>query len=276
MLHKYGQYGCEEGWAIYCQCERDLAKLMIYHLIDRLRCGDRPAACCEQVPEGRRLVEYSAAAWTPFHVRLFQDPKVDGHHREPGWLAFTDRLEQMVAQGAATPLKTLTEDVYAELMPDPMERYLSVQRKDWEADRPFGLWQYGVHGDYVALHVLNVYMPDSPFAHGAEIFAALDQIIHEIDQRGLKIVRIGVDSWINSLPPFQRFFPEQFARSLAPTTPDAKGGNGWWGQFISRTGQLHQRRAELLRCTRQFEFVRTHGECTFEALRQHVRHQVSS
>ena len=113
----------------------------------------------------------------------------------------------VMAQAATAPLETLTEDVYAELVAEPIERYLSVQRKDWEADRPFGLWQYGVHGDYVALHILNVYMPDSPFAHGAEIFAALDRIIQEIDHRGLKIVRIGVDSWINSLPPYPAVFP---------------------------------------------------------------------
>ncbi len=271
ILRKYGRYGCEEAWAIHRQREIELAKLMIYHLVNSLRCGDRPSACLEKVPDGRQLVEFAAAAWTPFHTRFFEDSKVGHHHREPAWLAFTDRLSHMIARGATTPLEALTDDIYAELVAVPIQRHLDVQRRDWEEDRPFGIWSYDVHDDYVALHIYNVYMPESPFLHATEIFASLDRIIQELDQGGLKITRIGVDSWVNSLPGFKEFFPEEFVSSMVPTSPDAKTGNGWWGQFISRTGHLHEPRAQLLRQTRRFEYVRTHGECSFEALRQHVR-----
>jgi hypothetical protein len=114
MLRKWGQYGREEGWAIYSQCERDLAKLEIYHLLNSLRCGDRPEECRQQVPPGRSLVEFAAAAWTPFHGRFFRDRAIAGHHREPGWIAFTDRLSQMMAGCAGAPLEVLTEEIYGE------------------------------------------------------------------------------------------------------------------------------------------------------------------
>jgi hypothetical protein len=273
-LRKWGRYSCQEGWAIYSQCERDLAKLEIYHLVNSLRCGDRPEECRDQVPAGRTLVEFAAAAWTPFHGRFFRDRAIGGHHREPGWAAFADRLSQMMARGATAPLEALTEEIYGELVAGPLERYLAHERQEWEEDRPFGIWRYDAHEDYVALHIHNVYMPESPFAHGAEVLAALQRIIEEIDRRGLKIARIGVDSWINWLPAFQAFFPAEFAGSLVPTTPDSKMGNGWWGQFISRTGHLSERRAEHLRRTRQFEYVRTHAECSFEAFREHVAEHV--
>lgn len=269
-LRKWGRYGCEQGWAIYSQCERDLAKLEIYHLVNCLRCGDRPAECRQQPPGGRTLVEFATAAWTPFYNRFFRDRSIPGRHREPGWLAFTDRLSQMLAAHGGGPLEPLVEAVYGELVAQPLEHYLACERREWEEDRPFGIWRYDAHEDYVALHIHNVYMPDSPFAHGPEVFAGLRKIIHDIERRGLKPMRIGVDSWINALPAFQAFFPAAFAASLVPSDPDNKAGNGWWGQFISRTGQLNPRRAEHLRRTRQFEYVRTHGECPFEAFRKHV------
>ncbi|GEM_PF-2828534 len=271
QLHKYGRYGCEEGWAIYSQCERDIARLVVYHLANSLRAGDRPAECVVQPPAGRTLVEYAAAAWTPFYARLFMDAAAPAHCREPAWLAFATRLEQILTACADVPLERVAQHVYDELLAAPMVKYLAQQRKEWEEDRPFGLWRYDARNDYIALHIHNVYMPESPFAHMPQLFASLGQIIDDIDSRGLKIARIGVDSWINSMLPFQRLFPAEFATSLAPTTRDAKGGNGWWGQFISRTGHLHEPRAQRLRQMRRFDYVRTHGECSFARFREHVK-----
>ncbi len=63
----------------------------------------------------------------------------------------------------------------------------------------------------------------------------------------------------------------EFAASLTPTDPDNKCGNGWWGQFIGRTGHLKESMAEKLRKERKFTFVRSHGECSFAAFREHVQ-----
>ena len=220
-------------------------------------------------------MEFATAAWTPFYGRFFRDASVPGHHREPAWLAFTARLEQILKCGEAAPLATATQQVYDELVAAPMVKHLAHERTEWEEDRPFGIWRYDAHEDYVALHIHNVYMPESPFAHMPQLFAWLQMIIDQIDSRGLSIARIGVDSWINWLPAFQALFPAEFAASLTPTTPDNKAGNGWWGQFINRTGHLNETRAQRLRQTRQFDYVRTHGECSFAVFREHVKRAIA-
>ncbi len=203
---KYGRYTCEEGWSIYSQCERDLGKLQIYHLANSLRAGDRPAECAVEPPAGRTLVEFATAAWAPFHARFFRDRSVPGHHREPGWLAFTARLQEILTERADEPLDSLTERIYDELVTEHMERYLCHERQQWEQDRPFGAFLYEVDDDYVALHIHNVYMPESPFAHMRDLFDCLRRIVEEIDSRSLSISRIGVDSWINYLGSFQELF----------------------------------------------------------------------
>jgi len=271
ILYKYGAYGFEKGYAIFCECERQLARLQIYHLVNSLRAGDRPRECQPTPPAGRTLVEFATAAWTPFHGRFFRDKSVPGHHREPAWLAFAERLEQILTQQADAPLETIVEVVFDELVTAPLARYLEHERPDWEAPCPFGAFRYDAHDSYVALHFHNAYMPESPFAQPRRLVASLCDIIDDIDQRGLTIERIGVDSWIDYLPPFQALFPAEFAASLTPTDPDNKAGNGWWGQFIQRTGELNEPRAQRLRQTRRFDYVRTHGECSFAAFRGHVR-----
>ncbi|HWE06315.1 MAG TPA: hypothetical protein VG274_06375, partial [Rhizomicrobium sp.] len=143
-------------------------------------------------------------------------------------------------------------------------------RLTWDAPLRFGAFAYDASEDYVALHFHNAYRPDSPFDHGEDLRRSLRTIVDDIRARELKIARIGVDSWINSVAPFQSLFPQAFAASLEPTDPDNKGGHGWWGQYISRTGTLNEKRAQRLRETRQFDVVRTHGECAYELFRMHV------
>ena len=269
-LHKYGRYTRDEGWRVYAGCERALGRLQVHHLLGRLRAGERPAECVPAPPAGRTLVEFAAAAWTPFYGRVFRDRTVPGHHREPRWLAFTAALAERMARDAALPLAEAAERLFAEVASAAVEEDLARQAAAWDEPCPFGAFRYDAHDDYAALHFHNVCMPDSPFAEPARLFRSLAAIAAEIRERAPAVRRIGVDSWIDHLPVFQALFPPAFAASLAPTDPDNKGGNGWWGQFIRRTGGLHEERAERLRRTRQFEFPRAHGECAFDDFCRHV------
>lgn len=269
MTYKYGLYSPERGWEIFGRCARQLARLQLYHLANSLRAGDRPAECVPTPPPGRTLVEFAAAAWTPFHSYYFRDAAMPGHHREPGWLAFTTALESALAD-SQRDLANLTEHLYRTLLEAHVEKDLLKQRQSWTQPCPFGAFSYEPHEAYVALHFYNVYTPHSPFAQPGRLLESLRSIVADIDRRGLAIARIGVDSWVNLLPAFQALFPSEYVGSITPTDPDNKGGWGWWGQFILRTGEFNEQRAERLRQTRTFDFVRTHGECSFEVFRRHV------
>ena len=271
-MHKYGSYTREKGLDIYCACSRQLARLQIYHRLNCLRAGERPAECIPNPPPGRTLVEFACAAWTPFHGRHFRDRSVPGHHREPRWLAFTAALAERISQNQNRNLPELTEVIYKELVASLIEDELKKEWESWDEPCPFGAFRYDdPHDEYVAMHFHNVYMPESPFKEPARLFRSLQDVVHDIRRRGLKVRRIGVDSWIDYLEPVQALFPPAFKQSITPTSPDVKGGNGWWGQFIGRTGEFHEPRAERLRQTRKFDFVRAHAECGFDDFCRHIR-----
>jgi hypothetical protein len=114
-------------------------------------------------------------------------------------------------------------------------------------------------------------MPDSPFRHPSELVEGLQGIIDDISARSLDIRSLSCESWINYLAPFQALFPKSYIDSLTPTTPDNKGGNGWWGQYIDKTGRLNEKRAQTLRDTRQFDFPRARGECPYSDFVAHIK-----
>ncbi|MFH1022381.1 MAG: hypothetical protein V1809_03245 [Planctomycetota bacterium] len=270
VLHKYGGYPRQKGWDVFCACSRQMARLQVYHLLNCLRAGERPAECVPAPPPGRTLVEFAAAAWTPFHAVYFRDPSFPGHHREPAWLAFAEGIESRIRRHPDMPLASLTDFIYDECVAARVEEDLKKNLATWDEPCPFGAFRYDAHDDYVALHFHNVYMPESPFEKPERLFQSLRDIAEDIRRRGLAVRRIGVDSWIDYLEPFQALFPASFAKSLAPTSPDNKAGNGWWGQFILRTGAFHEKRAERLRQTRRFDYVRAHGECGFDEFCAHI------
>ena len=269
MNYKYGLYSPEKGWDIFSRCARQLARLQLYHLANSLRAGDRPAECVPTPPAGRTLVEFAAAAWTPFYSYYFRDPAGTGNHREGAWLAFASALEAALAD-TQRDLARLCEHAYRSLLEAHVEKDLLRQREKWVEPCPFGAFAYEPHEPYVALHFYNVYVPQSPFAQPGRLLESLRSIVADIDRRGLSIARIGIDSWVTGLAPFQALFPAEFVASITPTDADNKGGWGWWGQYILRTGEFNEVRAERLRQTRKFDFARAHAECDFEAFRRHI------
>ncbi|MCD6364797.1 MAG: hypothetical protein J7M14_02875 [Planctomycetes bacterium] len=267
VWYKYGRYDPQEGWRIYEQCRRQVVRLQIYHLFDCFEAGLRPLECKKGPPPGRTVMEFMAAAWTGLY-RYFRTAEAHGH-TEPEWLEFTCVLEG-VERKYHGRLDEIVDVVYGIVL-DRLNESLARQYEQWEAPRYYGVFGWQVRDDYIAMHFHNVHRPDSPFERPAVLLQCLGIIIDEIAEKGYDIKRIGMDSWVNNLKGFQAVFPPSYAASLTPTNPDVKGGDGWWGQFVTRTGEFNHRRARILRETRRFEFARLHGECPYEEFRLYVR-----
>lgn len=272
VLLRYGSYTRDQGWAIWSDTLRKLAQLQVYHFVNCLRAGVRPAECIPHPPPGRTLVEFAAAAWLPFYGRSFRDPTVPGHHREPNWLAFTAAIEERIRRGQSLGVPELASSLYRDVVEAVAEADLAHEAKKWDDPCPFGPFRYDdPHEGYSAMHFHNAYMPESPFQDPGRLHRMLLAMVEDIERRGLDVRRVGVDSWVNHIRPFQACFPPSFAASITPTSIDNKGGKGWWGQFILRTAGFNEERAESLRRTRKFDFWRAHAECSFDEFRRHVR-----
>jgi len=121
-----------------------------------------------------------------------------------------------------------------------------------------------------ALHFYNCVCPESPFADGEALQDDLRQCLLALRRAAPAVERLQCGSWVNNLPPIQALFPPSYRHSLVQTDPDGKSGLGWWGQFVSSAGGLHQRRAAELRLTGNFHYARLLGRCSLADALQHL------
>ena len=131
------------------------------------------------------------------------------------------------------------------LRPHLKERYIADYRFP---KRPFNCWWYTVHqqNTRLALHLINAYMPDSPFKHAAE-FAAdmLKATLHGIDEfPSVNSVECG--SWLNEHGGFQQFWPASFMANRSIVCVDGGFGPGAWGQYMAADGSFVESNARYL------------------------------
>lgn len=135
----------------------------------------------------------------------------------------------------------------------------------------FGCFRYdhGAGDRSIVLHFQNKEEPLSPLADPGKRREDLRRIVADVNARQLQVDRVRFDTWMNNLKPVQSLFPESYVRSLAPAEEFPKG-YGWWGQFITRDGGFHMRRAEKLMTEGRFEFVRLDGQCPWQEFHQNL------
>ena len=130
--------------------------------------------------------------------------------------------------------------------------------------RPYECWSYDYGGDQLNIHILNVYQPRSPLGDMWIPFAtSLIRLLQDSQVRrpAIKLVRCG--SWLNSVAPFQKLFPESWKQSAEPR-PEVRYTMGHWGQFTDRRGDFHARNGTLFRETGEFPFANLQCECPID------------
>lgn len=123
--------------------------------------------------------------------------------------------------------------------------------------------------DHVTLHVRNCYRPESPFEHPADVRQALREVLDEAADLRPDVEWIQCGSWLNSLPPFARLFPESWSDTAVPGKPG--GHMGWWGQFQDRRGGFHEKNARRFRETGDFPHRHLLCHCRIDELRGHLK-----
>lgn len=129
------------------------------------------------------------------------------------------------------------------------------------AARPYGAWNVTFRSPtVVSIHITNVYRPDSIFDHPDEFAEDLLRLLIDIQDANPSIETLFCGSWLNNLPPFQRFFPPEWVFNL--NNPVRRNDtNGLWGQYMSRTGGYHKKNGNWLRRTGYHRYPLIHSHC---------------
>ena len=138
--------------------------------------------------------------------------------------------------------------------------------------RWFGCFRFGSHPEIgaISIHIRNNCMPHSPFENLSACARSLSAICEAAEAEPFPVESVTCGTWLNDLPVFLGLFPPSYRASLEVSPPDSKGGWGWWGQLVDRTGQLHAKRAATVLETGRFPHPRKEGRCGFQEFKRHV------
>ena len=141
--------------------------------------------------------------------------------------------------------------------------------------RQFGCWWYTIHEaeTVMAVHLVNSFVPDSPFDHLAEFSGDLLRAINDAVSKHPKICHVKCGSWLNQTKEFQRLWPESFKPNQEVL--DARGGfgPGAWGQYMSSDGGFNETRASYLLEKGLHPYALTEACCDIDSVTAHLKNK---
>ncbi|MBE6377189.1 MAG: hypothetical protein E7051_00045 [Lentisphaerae bacterium] len=125
-----------------------------------------------------------------------------------------------------------------------------------------------LENNWCYIHIYNSKQPESFLADSAFVVDNFHYIMDEAEKND------GCDtmytaSWLNSLPAFLKFFPDEYHRNLVPAG-EFGPTLGFQGQFVNRMGWLNKKMAARFLDTGTYPCARVESHCSFESLRKHL------
>ena len=132
-------------------------------------------------------------------------------------------------------------------------------------DRP----HYDLPGKWCVFHIYNAKAPESIFddkAYMADNF----RFIMDEGEKNFGYDHLYTFTWLNSLPQWLEFFPQEWHDNRGFPYPGIVGNLGCLGQFINSRGNLNHTNAEYLLETGTLKYARRASFCSFDAMRKHL------
>ena len=116
-------------------------------------------------------------------------------------------------------------------------------------------------------HIANAVEPRSIFDDPEYLRGCFNDLM-TISEKIYGATRIASHTWLNSLPKWLSYFPQEWKDNLEPPATDVHWSYDFWGQFISARGTFNWKYGEILRSTGQFPFLPRTGSCSIESMRR--------
>jgi hypothetical protein len=121
----------------------------------------------------------------------------------------------------------------------------------------------------VAFHIGNAVAPKSIFTDSYYLQNCFRCLMDKAENE-YGANSISTTTWLNSLPKWLEYFPEEWHRNLGEENRDVKWHFGFWGQFISKKETFNKKYAAILRETGELPFYPRNSHCSFTAMRNQL------
>jgi hypothetical protein len=193
----------------------------------------------------------------------------------PEWLAMEHQLTDVYKQFKNDPEEF--EKKSFEIFKDSIDARLEADFQDDSALKNYqcGSLRYNEYEDgevqeTIGFHIANALQPHSIFEDPEYLPRCFVDLM---DQTAKKYgsTRLSTRTWLNSLPRWLELFPAEWQENLQPPVEDVQWHYGFWGQFITARGTFNYKYGKILRETGKLPFYPKYSECSFSAMRKHLK-----
>ena len=123
-------------------------------------------------------------------------------------------------------------------------------------------------------HIANALQPCSIFDQPRYLPECFMELMRQAEAK-YSSDTLATSTWLNSLPRWLELFPPEWNNNLGAPVTDVQWHFGFWGQFITARGTFNYKYGEILRKTGRLPFYPRYSECSFDAMRKHLREKFS-
>jgi len=122
----------------------------------------------------------------------------------------------------------------------------------------------------IGFHIANACFPNSMFADKTYLPACFIVLLNQCEAK-FGISEIGTSTWLNSLPKWNSFFPDEWQKNMGQENEDVQYHYGFWGQFINSRKTFNHKLAEHFRKTGKMPFLPRASWCRTSEMRRHLK-----
>jgi len=198
------------------------------------------------------------------------------HFESPEWLGMEQQLAAVYDKYKDSPEEF--EKRGFEIFKTSVDARLE---KDFNDNSTFAAYQcdslkYNEYDDgekheKIVFHIANALRPESIFADPQYLPRCFIDLMDQTAEKYAS-TRMSTHTWLNSLPRWLELFPQEWHDNMILASPsDIKWHYGYWGQFLTARGTFNFKYGEILRKTGKLPFCPGGSECSFEAMREHLK-----
>ncbi len=194
---------------------------------------------------------------------------------DPAWLELEQAVENLYRQHPAPEQEPEFEAAaFAVIKPQVDARcerdYQGYLDRVWMTGYQCGFLRHDlkVVDGVLKFHIANALTPDSFFNHPDYAGKCFNMLLDAAE--GLGAEYLGTSTWLNSLPKWLEYFPEEWRENMSEERKDVQWHYGFWGQFISSRATYNQKLGDILRQTGELPYYPRLSKCTLPALRAHI------
>jgi hypothetical protein len=121
----------------------------------------------------------------------------------------------------------------------------------------------------LSFHIANFLSPESFFDYPGYVRDSFRRLL-DIAENDFQADRIGTGTWLNSLPKWLEYFPQEWLDNLGAPNLDVKWHYGFWGQFLTARQTFNAKYGQILRTTGKMPFYPRSSSCSIQAMRAKI------